>query len=100
VAAASEVGLRIQLEQIPVDPSVVSAVVERGVQAQCFAAEGGEDYELLVALPPEFGAAEAHDCQRECGTVLTRIGEVDAGHAVRFTLVGVPQELEGFDHFA
>ncbi len=99
MAAASEVGLRIHLEQIPVDPSVVAEVVERGAQAQCYAAEGGEDYELLAALPPEFGAAEAHECQRECGAVLTRIGDVVTGGAVRCTLAGAPQKLDGFDHF-
>ena len=100
LAAASEVGLRIKLEQIPVDPSVVSEIVERGVPAQCYAAEGGEDYELLAALPPEFGTAEAQECQRSCGVVLTRIGDVVAGSAVRFTFAGVPQQLDGFDHFA
>ena len=100
LAAASEVGLRIRLEQIPVDPSVVPEIVERGVQAQCYAAEGGEDYELLAALPPEFGAAEAQECQRSCGVVLTRIGDVVTGSAVRFTFAGVPRQLDGFDHFA
>ncbi len=100
LAAASQVGLRVQLEHIPVDPAVIEPALERDMQPQCYAAEGGEDYELLAAMPPSFGMAEALACQRETGTVVTRIGQVARGRDVDFTLAGVPRELRSFDHFA
>ena len=100
LAAASGVGLQLQLDHVPVDPAVVAVALDRGAPPQRYAAEGGEDYELLVALPSTFGASDARQCQSDVGTVLTKIGEVVRGDAVRFTLAGVPQDIVGFDHFA
>ncbi|NNG17949.1 MAG: thiamine-phosphate kinase [Gemmatimonadales bacterium] len=100
LAAASQVGLQLELDHMPVDPAVVAVALDRGIPPQRYAAEGGEDYELLVALPAKFSASDARQCQTDVGTVLTKIGEVVRGHAVRCTLAGVPQDLAGFDHFA
>lgn len=100
LAAASEVGVRLQLDHMPVDPAVVAVALERGIAPQRYAAEGGEDYELLVALPSTFGASDARQCQSDVGTILTKIGEVVRSRGVRFTLAGVPQDMAGFDHFA
>jgi thiamine monophosphate kinase len=68
-----------------------------GVSADQFAAEGGEDFELLVALPAGFAAAA--DFGRECGIPLTRIGIVRAGSGARFLRDGAPLNLQGFSHF-
>jgi len=100
LAAASGIGLRLQLDHLPVDPAVVAVALERGIPPQRYAAEGGEDYELLVALPSTFRASDARQCQTDVGTVLTKIGEVVRGKGVRFTLAGVTQDMAGFDHFA
>ncbi|GAC1691084.1 MAG: hypothetical protein NVS9B3_09680 [Gemmatimonadaceae bacterium] len=71
LAAASGVGLHIQLDALP-----------------CFAgasprdaASSGEEFELLVTLPGGDGRRIADDCARELGTPLTRIGSVVAGPA-------------------
>jgi thiamine-monophosphate kinase len=100
LAAASEVGLDLQLDHVPVDPAVIAVALDWGIPPQRYAAEGGEDYELLVALPAAFGVSDAGQCQSDVGTVLTKIGDVVRGDAVRCTLAGVPQDLSGFDHFA
>ena len=53
IAAASGVSLEIDLSTIPVSPEVTEEAARLGVPPEQFAAEGGEDYELLVALPAE-----------------------------------------------
>jgi thiamine-monophosphate kinase len=97
LAAASEVALEIDLATVPLAPEVPAEAERLGVTPQQFAAEGGEDFELLVALPPRFDAAGAF--ARDCGIGLTQIGTVGKGTGVRFLLNGREIILKGYDHF-
>ncbi len=97
LAAASQIAVHIDLDSIPVSAETRDEAKWAGVTSQQFAAEGGEDYELLVSLPQRFDAADVF--LRECGIPLTRIGEVAEGSGVRFLLSGRPIELQGFNHF-
>jgi thiamine-monophosphate kinase len=97
LAAASAVLLSIDLDLLPVHPSVESEARLLRVSSPQFAAEGGEDYELLVALPSEFAGSDAF--AEECGLALTRIGSVQAGQGVAFRLKTQSIALRGFDHF-
>ena len=97
VAAASGVALEIDLNAIPVAPDVPEEAGALGVPPEQFAAEGGEDYELLVALPARFDAMDLF--VRECGIPLTRIGLATEGKGVTFRLAGHSFELHGFNHF-
>jgi thiamine-monophosphate kinase len=103
LAAASGVRLEIALEKLPVPPEVDAAARAEGMTPAVFGALGGEDYEVLVALPKEFGEKEARDCQRATHVPLTRIGEVvprtQGGGAVVYWLNGETVSLSGFDHF-
>ncbi|MFN0178087.1 MAG: thiamine-phosphate kinase [Gemmatimonadales bacterium] len=94
LARASGVGIRIDLDRLPVGPGVV------GGDRVLTAARGGEDYELLVALPPAFGAAEAQAFATDTGTPLTRIGAVASGADVVFVRGDAPVRVTGYDHFA
>jgi thiamine-monophosphate kinase len=77
---ASGCGARVWLERLPRAPG---ATIEQ-------AAAGGEDYELLAALPP--GVA--------LPPWLTAVGELTDGDAVELLdVAGVPVELSGWDHF-
>ena len=96
LASASKVLLTIELERLPVHPGVSGA----GDRAPALvAAEGGEDYELLVALPERFGESEAAGCLAETGIPLTRVGHVAVGEGVRLLHHGEPVALRGYDHF-
>jgi thiamine-monophosphate kinase len=97
LAAASNVAITIDLDALPVatDAREQASKLDRSVQQ--FAAEGGEDYELLVALPPEF--QDAVGFTRACGLPLTLIGDVTEGSGVRFLMSGAPVQLRGYDHF-
>ncbi|HSE52457.1 MAG TPA: AIR synthase-related protein, partial [Gemmatimonadales bacterium] len=92
LAAASGVSVRIDLDLVPADPAAREEAQRSGESAGTFAARGGEDYELLVAMPPEFTGT---------GTFpLTRIGEIEPGSGARFLLDGAELALSGYDHFA
>ena len=91
LAAASGVALEIALERIPcwigAEPLVAAA--------------SGEEYELLVALPPSFGETQARAFAGLVGLPLTRIGACVPGAGVRFTDRGAPvTPPAGYDHFA
>jgi thiamine-monophosphate kinase len=92
LAAASGVQIEIALERVPcwvgVEPLLAVA--------------SGEEFELLVTLPPAFGEAEARAFTNANHLPLTRIGRCAAGvPSVRFADRGVPVSApHGFDHFA
>jgi thiamine-monophosphate kinase len=64
LAAASEVGIEINLEHIP---------CWEGVEALA-AVESGEEFELLMTMPPAFSDGSASSFRAETGNHLTRIG--------------------------
>jgi thiamine-monophosphate kinase len=100
LAAGSAVSLELTLDALPIAPGVAAEARRADIVAETFAAEGGEDYELLAALPPEFGEAERLEFERECRLPLSRIGAVGTGRGVRAHLRGTPVALSGYRHFA
>lgn len=93
LAAASGVALEVALERLPCWPGAAPLV----------AAASGEEYELLVAMPPAFGETQARAFSGLVGTPLTRIGACVPGPAgsVRFTERGADVATPGgYDHFA
>ncbi len=98
LAAASGVALDLELDHLPVHHAVSPVAKRVGESSAEFAAQGGEDYELLVTLPGNFGAADAAACEAETGIAATRIGTVKAGGAITATLRGAPVEMRGFRH--
>lgn len=98
VLSASGLGCRITAGAIPIDPDLVAVAGRLSLDPLTTAMTGGEDFELLVALP----AGRVEDVQMaldEIGTPLTRIGEVvDAGEK---TIDGDPLTRyveQGWDH--
>jgi thiamine-monophosphate kinase len=97
LAAASQLGVTIDLDLLPVAPEVRHEARMLGIPDGQFAAEGGEDYELLVSMPESFAAADAF--ASDCGIPITRIGATAPGSGVQFISAGKPIELHGFSHF-
>jgi thiamine monophosphate kinase len=77
---------------VPVQPGAERIARQVGRAPGWFAAAGGEDYELVCALPRE--ALEA------CELELYEVGEIVAGAAggIRFTGAGSDDPPRGFDH--
>ncbi|HEY3434844.1 MAG TPA: hypothetical protein VGK41_04260, partial [Solirubrobacterales bacterium] len=65
------------------------------------AVSGGEDYELLAALPAELLGDASTAIGEAAETTLTPIGRVTGGEGAEIRLPGgEPLEAEGYDHFA
>jgi thiamine-monophosphate kinase len=86
LAEASGVSLRIDAGALPQAPGLAEVAGAAGRDPLELAACGGEDYELLAALP-EARLAAATAAVGEHGG-LTRIGEVGAGEGVEIRLPG------------
>jgi thiamine-monophosphate kinase len=77
IAAASNALLLIDADALPIAPGVVAVASAAGRDPLEIAAAGGEDYELLAALPPE-AVAPAREALARLDTPLTTIGKVEA----------------------
>ena len=99
LAAASGVRLDIDLSRIPVAGAALPPALAASIEPPLFAAEGGEDYELLAALPAAFDEPAVRAFEHATGLALTRVGTVHRGSGVRLLLRGERVSLEGFDHF-
>ena len=99
LAAASAVRLDIDLSRVPVAGPAVVPSLAASVEPSIFAAQGGEDYELLVALPDQFAERDIRAFEAATALALTSVGSVHRGSGVRFLLRGERVSLEGFDHF-
>lgn len=77
IAEASGVGLRIDAAALP---------LAAGVDDVVLAVSGGEDYELLAAIPPGRLTDAAGAVKEQGGAALTRIGEVVAGEGLEIRL--------------
>jgi thiamine-monophosphate kinase len=99
----SEVGGVVHLADVPVAPGLHHlAAALRGVDPVASALEGGEDYELLAALPPDAVASARERLWERFGTPLTDIGEFrDRPGVVIVDPEGGQRPLEpkGWDHF-
>ena len=99
IAEASNCSIAIDLDQLPLSSAFVA---ERGagLQPRLFAATGGDDYTLLVALADDLDAATLPLPE---GTRITRIGSLVAGEP-RISLISGGESVElpeklGFEHF-
>jgi thiamine-monophosphate kinase len=90
LAAASAKACEIESARVPVHPA---AELEAALL-------GGEDFELLVVLPPDTGVEIGTDFEKTFGLPLTGIGHIEEGAGVRVLNAGVPMKLDGgFRHF-
>lgn len=91
----------MEAERVPLSAAARAAVEAMGVRAgleRCLG--GGDDYELLMAVP-EAGEAALVAAAVACGVGVTRIGRFEAGEGVRVVLGGEAMEVAraGWSHF-
>jgi len=106
LAEASGVDIDIALPALPVPAAAATAAAALGADPFRFAASGGEDYELLVAVDPVRADDLARRVEAATGTRLTEIGRVSARRGERPALrwtdadgaeCAAPER--GWDHF-
>ena len=95
LARSSGCRVEIDLDRIPLEPGLEEVAGGSGPALE-LAASGGEDYELLVALPPDRMAAL--ETLANTGAGLTEIGYVTSGQGVALRLPGGGEiQPRGFD---
>jgi thiamine-monophosphate kinase len=100
VARAAGKALRIDAGSLPLAEGVAEVAAAAGRDPLELAASGGEDYELLAALPPNRLVEASARLEQAGETGLTRIGKVSSGAGVEIRLPGGGLlETEGYDHF-
>ena len=85
MAAASGVDLQIDVDAVPLSPAA-RAVLARDPDYLATCLGGGDDYELLIAVPPEKAAA-FEVAAGDAGVALARIGRADAARGEAGTLL-------------
>ncbi|WP_419948482.1 thiamine-phosphate kinase [Candidatus Palauibacter sp.] len=98
LAAASGVALRIDAARIPA-ASPLDGFREMPA-GQRLVLAGGEDYELLLAVPSGAMRGTERAFAAAFDLPLTRIGTVHRGEGVRVDGLADPEDAGGFDHFA
>jgi thiamine-monophosphate kinase len=88
LAAQSGVLLRIEAAALPLAKGVAEVALAAGRDPLELAASGGEDYELLAALPPERMGEASTAIGEAAEATLTPVGEVVAGEGVEIRLPG------------
>lgn len=101
ICRASGVGARLWLPRLPISEGANRAAAALGLDPWRLAVSGGEDFELLFALPARDVTACFVELERETGTKATVIGEVvTAPDLVFLDEDGRPVPVgAGFEHF-
>jgi thiamine-monophosphate kinase len=98
LAESSGMGLKIDAGALPLADGLTSVAADGDRDPIELATSGGEDYELLAAIPPHRLAAATTEVETQGGVALTRIGEVVAGDGVEIRLPdGALLKPTGFD---
>lgn len=100
IAEASGVGLHIAAGSLPLAKGVAEVGAAAGQGPLQLAVAGGEDYELLAALPADRLEEASQQMADAAETTLTEIGQVTAAEGVELRLPGGGLlEARGYDHF-
>jgi thiamine-monophosphate kinase len=102
LSAAGAVALRIDAGSLPLAKGVAEVAAAAGRDPLELAVAGGEDYELLAALPPDSLGEASTRIGEAAEATLTPIGEAVAGEGVEIRLPGggILEAPRGYDHFA
>lgn len=102
IAEASGVGMILQAEALPIDPSTRSWFEARGADPVTESLRGGDDYELMFTVRPR-NRGRLRAVIDHAGVAIARVGVCTPGGGVRLqrTIGGVVEETlpPGFGHF-
>ncbi len=96
------IGATIWTDKLPIDEATLTIAKRFSASPVDVALYGGEDYELLAAVPPS-RVAEVQEVSKECGVAMTEIGMVTETAGIRIAPFGGQEEIihgYGFNHFA
>ena len=96
ILKASQVGAKLQLENLPISPTLHALNDERKWQ---YALAGGDDYELCFTISPQ---NYEKLLQKQLDVSISIIGTIQQQHGLTFEKDGVDHSLQfnGYQHFA
>jgi thiamine-monophosphate kinase len=96
ILKASQVGARLQLENLPLSPALHALSLEQQWQ---YALAGGDDYELCFTISPQ---NYEKLLQKQLDVSISMIGTIQQQHGLTFEKDGVDHLLQfnGYQHFA
>lgn len=100
---ASGVGAVVSQSAVPVHPAARQWAATHQLDPTVFAMEGGEDYELLLAVAPADAERLQQHMQAQLGTPLTRIGTICAEPNLWLETTSGQRTVwtfKGWDHFS
>ena len=101
VAAASGTGASIEAAALPIHPGAAAWFEAAGRDAIDASVAGGDDYELLFAVPKRATGRLRHVIQQSRGVPITRIGELTGDGDIHLRREGRSHPMpSGFSHFA
>jgi thiamine-monophosphate kinase len=98
---AGRVGARVDAGRLPLSDALRAAAAGWGVSPEEVALQGGEDYQLLFAVPAGLQEKMETQAQRHLGVPLFRIGEIIPSKRIILRASGrdCPLPFRGFEHF-
>jgi thiamine-monophosphate kinase len=100
IAEASGTGARIDAEALPIHSGARNWFASLGIDPVTASVAGGDDYELLFAVPKRIGGRLRTAISQGRGVPVTRIGELTSERAVVLRRDGRDEPLpRGFVHF-
>lgn len=100
IASASGTGAQIDAAALPIHAGAVEWFSQQGADAVAAAISGGDDYELLFAVPRRRAGRLRHVLQQARGVAITRIGELTDDGRVELRRNGQAGPMPaGFSHF-
>ena len=100
IAAASGTGAAIDAAAVPIPAAAREWFLRTGAEPIAAAAAGGDDYELLVAVPRRARGRLATVIRQARGLRVTRVGHLTREPETVLVRDGVPEPLpQGFVHF-
>jgi len=103
ICEESRVGALLFRDKIPLSKELKSLAAHAGFDPLDFALSGGEDYVLLVTVPPAKTRDFERVCKKESVYPLFQVGEIQEAKGIRIRHEdGSVEELahKGFDHFS
>jgi thiamine-monophosphate kinase len=100
VAEQSGTGARVNADALPVHPGAAAWFAGQGRDPMTVALAGGDDYELLLAVPPRSKGRLRNLTRLAQGVPITRIGELTESREISLVRDGHAEPLpSGFVHF-
>ena len=102
VATASGVGVQVDAAALPIEPCAHEWWTARGADPVMAALAGGDDYELVFAVPRKGYRALRSAVRHAADPALTKIGEFTKDPRQRVVLRAGKEDVlpKGFEHFA